>query len=276
MFVGDAGMISAENKRVLALGGGRYILAAPMRRNDAVTAAVLKRAGRYKVLGPNLRIKEVWSPDKDAGARRQRYVICHNPQEEERQRRHREGLLRQLEAELASLRPSQAGHSKRMCTLKTSRRFGPYLRETKKGALRINRGAVRQAERFDGKWVVTSNDDTLTAQDLTLGYKQLLRVEAAWRDMKGGLQMRPVHHHVPHRIHAHIRLCVLALLLERMAEHACGDTWRNIRDDLNQIKVGVLSGPDGQVVQATTPRVAARKRLEKLEIQPPPPVLAVR
>ena len=92
--------------------------------------------------------------------------------------------------------------------------------------------------------------------------------------MKSGLRMRPVHHRVPHRIHAHVRLCVLALLIERMAEILCDDTWRNIRDDLNQVKVGILDGPDGRFVQVTKPRDGARKRLEQLDIQPPPQVLS--
>jgi hypothetical protein len=40
-----------------------------------------------------------------------------------------------------------------------------------------------------------------------------------------------------HRIHAHVALSVLALLLERVIEQACGDTWRNIRADLERIKL---------------------------------------
>ena len=50
--------------------------------------------------------------------------------------------------------------------------------------------------------------------------------------MKSGLKMCPVLHRAPHRIHAHIAITVLALLLKRTIEHACQDTWRNIRDDL--------------------------------------------
>ena len=68
-----------------------------------------------------------------------------------------------------------------------------------------------------------SNDDTLTAEDMALGYKQQQRVEEAWRTMKSGLKMRPVFHWAPHRIHAHIAITVLALLLERTIEHACQD-----------------------------------------------------
>ena len=39
----------------------------------------------------------------------------------------------------------------------------------------------------------------------------------------------------------------VADLLERMAERACGDTWRNIRDDLKQIQLVQLSGPNGRL-----------------------------
>ncbi len=49
---------------------------------------------------------------------------------------------------------------------------------------------------------------------------------------------------VARRIRAHIALSVIALLLERLAEHACGDTWRNIRDDLRQIKLIQLLWPN--------------------------------
>ena len=68
-------------------------------------------------------------------------------------------------------------------------------------------------------------------------------------------------------------LTVLALLLERVAEHACGDTWRNIRDDLKQIKLAQLSSPNGTVWQVTEPRPEARNRLKSLKIKNPPEVL---
>ena len=64
-----------------------------------------------------------------------------------------------------------------------------------------------------GKFLVHGNDATLSAQDMALGYKQMLRVEQAWHDIKGTLDMRPVFHLAPHRIHAHVAITVLSLLL---------------------------------------------------------------
>jgi transposase len=271
VFVGDAGMNSEENRRTLALGGGKYILAAKMRAGDEVTNDVLTRAGRYHEVAGNLRIKQVVVGD---GERRNRYVVCHNPDEEERQRKHRERLLEQLQQELDTLKPGATGHSKRMCELLTSRRYGRYLREVN-GTLVIDRQAVAKAAHFDGKWVITSNDDTLTPEDLALGYKQLMRVEECWRQLKSGLRMRPVFHWRPWRISAHVTISVLALLLERIVEIRTGQTWRNVRDELQALKVVEYDRAEYRIRQATELRLNTSALLVKLKIPPPGRLLSV-
>jgi hypothetical protein len=85
--------------------------------------------------------------------------------------------------------------------------------------------------------------------------------------------MRPVYHSAVHRFHAHVALTVLALLLKRVADQACADTSRNIRDHLKQIKLAQLSSPHGSVWQATEPGPAASKRLKSLRIPEPSSLL---
>ena len=273
VFVGDAGMVSEKNLKRLARGGGKYIVCMPVHPGGEVATQVVNRPGRYQEVSENLRVKEVTVGD---GERRRRYVVCHNPQEAQRQRLHRETVLEHLSAELDSLR-HQSGktHTKRVCELRASGRYGRYLRLTRTGKPAIDRARVKALARLDGKFVVHSNDDTLSAEDMALGYKQLQRVEEAWRTLKSGLKLRPVFHWAPHRIHAHVALTVFALLLERVAEHACGDTWRNIRDDLRQIKLAQLLSPNGAVWQVTEPAENAAKRLKFLQINKPPPLLHV-
>jgi Transposase DDE domain len=271
VLVGDAGRVSQDNLKRLSESGGKYIVCMPMRRGDEVTTEVLQRPGRFQQVAENLRVKEVVGGE---GERRRRYVVCHNPQEERRQRAHRRQVLSELAAELASLKEVQGeSHSKRVCQLRASRRYGRYLRLTKGGLLRIDAAKRRVEEQLDGKFVVHSNDDSLTPADLALGYKQLQRVEEAWRTLKSGLRLRPVYHWAVHRIHAHVALSVLALLLERVIEQACGDTWRNIRADLEQIKLAQLLSPHGEVWQVTKPSPEAAKHLQCLEMKHPPAVL---
>jgi Transposase DDE domain len=271
VFVGDAGMVSAANLRALAAGGGKYILCMPVKAGNEISEEVLSRPGRYRTVAANLEVKEVVLGD---GERRRRYVVCYNAEEAKRQRAHRDQVVAELEAVLPELRTAGT-HSKRVCALRSSERYGKYLTQDRHGRLKLDPPKIRQAERLDGKFVVHSNDDTLAPEDLALGYKQLMHVERAWRLLKSGLRIRPLFHWAPHRICAHVSLTMVALLLERLAERACGDTWRNIRDDLRQIKLAQFSTPQGELWQVTEPLPAAANRLKQLGIPPPPPVLKV-
>lgn len=270
LLVGDAGMVSAANFKALAAGGGKYLMCMPMRRGDALTERVLARAGRYRTVNQRLQIKEVVIGD---GERRLRYVVCFNLEEAARQQAHRRHLLDHLQAELAAMGDAaQDVQSKRVAALRSSHRYGRYLTLGTKG-LQLDTKAIKSSEHYGGKFLVHGNDDTLSAEDMALGYKQMIRVERAWRDMKSTLDMRPVFHWAPHRIHAHVAITVLSLLLERTAEHACADTWRNVSGGLLCIQLAQLSSPHGTVWQVTDPTPDAAKCLKSLQIKPPPPVL---
>ena len=72
-------------------GGGHYIHAEKLRGTNAEAAAALARQGRYHEVAGNLRVKEVWVPAKDAGQRAERFAVCHNPEQAERDRAVRNG-----------------------------------------------------------------------------------------------------------------------------------------------------------------------------------------
>ena len=113
-------------------------------------------------------------------------------------------------------------------------------------------------------------DQTLTPEDLAAAYKQLLAVEAGWRDMKSSLRLRPVFHHREDRIRAHIQLCWLALLLIRVVENATGDTWRNIRHELDRLHLVTLATADGTVAQRSELTDGHHKILAALQLPEPP------
>lgn len=265
IFVADAGMVSEKNLAELRRGGGRYIVAMPWRKGTEVVKDVVSRPGRFQKIKDNLEVKEVRVKDR-------RYVVCFNPQEAERQRRHRKELLEELEEQIRGLKE----HPKRACQMVSSRRFGPYLRRLKTGELRMNQAAIHERERHDGMWVIHSNDDDLSAEDLALAYKQLVRVEEAWRTMKSTIEIQPVFHRLSHRIRAHVFLCVLALLLERVLEKACDSTWPRIREELRSIKIGQLLAPQGTVFQTTPGTPKARNILNTMKINPLPAVLSAK
>jgi hypothetical protein len=270
LFVGDAGLYSKANLAELAKGAGRYILAAPIGRVREIRDEVLSHPGRYADVTPTLRAKEVVLGE---GERRRRYVLCLNEEEADRQRRHRAEVLKLLEAELASLGED---HPKAACRLIASRRFGPYLSRDEHGRPHLDKEKVRRAEQLDGKFVLTSNDDTLSVADVALGYKGMWVIESCFRKMKTtGLAVRPMCHWMPHRITAHVKLCVLALMIQRTAEIATGLPWGRLAGILERLKAVRYTSEGRTFVQATTVGPDLADVLEKLDVPAPKTILAV-
>ncbi len=276
VWVADRGFDSAANRANLTRGGGHYIHAEKLRHTNAEATAALARAGRYKTVADNLRVKEVavapgGDGDGDQGARAQRFVVCHNPEQATRDAAVRERLVAHLTELTAG---SDSWTARRRDELVGSLKGKPglrrYLRRTKSGLLRIDHTVVKDEAHLDGKWLLRTSDVTLTAEDLAAAYKQLLHVERGWRDLKGALGLRPVFHYREDRIRGHVQLCWLALLLIRVIENATGDTWRNTRHELDRMHLVTLATPDGQVAQRSATTPGQKAILAALELPEPP------
>lgn len=265
VWVADRGFTSAENRRYLQRAGGNYIVGEKLRGGTVEADAALGRAGRYHQVAGNLEVKEVVIDD---GAMRDRFVICRNPDQAMRDQAVRDNLLAQLaDAIDGSDRLTNTARAELAGSLPAGLRR--FLRTTPAGLLRVDRAAVRAEERLDGKFLLRTSDPTLTAEDIALGYKQLLEVERGWRDMKSTLELRPVFHRLEHRIRAHVVLCWLALLLIRVAETATGDTWRNLRHELDRMHLGTFTGPAGAVRRRTTTTTGQAAILRALDLPEP-------
>ncbi|MGH2779862.1 MAG: IS1634 family transposase [Thermoleophilaceae bacterium] len=268
VWVADRGFSSERNRRYLQRAGGHYILGEKLRSDSKEARAALARQGRYHEIAGNLRVKEVVIDD---GVMRDRFVVCHNPLEAERDRSVREQILAQLEEAIAGSDTLPAARRADLaCRLDAKPGYRRFLRKTTGGLLRIDRAAVAAEERLDGKFLLRTSDPTLSAEDVALGYKQLLEVERAWRDLKTSLELRPVYHRKEERIRAHVLLCWLALLLVRIAENATGETWRNLRNELERMHLGTFTGPAGTSHQRTELTPGQKEILRALELPEPP------
>jgi len=268
VWVVDSGFSSVENLRYLRRAGGHYIAGMKLRSGTAEARLALQRQGRYHVVADNIAVKQVIVGDGEA---RQRFVVARNPREAERDRQRRERTLARLEAELAALEQVRGtAHEKAACKLRAHRSMGRYLRQTKTGRLLIDRAKVRDEARLDGKYLITTSDDTLTPEDVALGYKNLLEAERGFKDLKGPLLLRPVFHRREDRIRAHVLICFLALVVIRVAELRTGQTWRTIGDQLMTIKQGHFRSPDGEFTQRTELTADQRHLLKLLGVAEPP------
>jgi len=132
------------------------------------------------------------------------------------------------------------------------------------------------AKKLDGSYVLKTDRQDLTADEIWRTYILLTRVEDAFRDMKSPLMERPIFHHLKNRTQTHIFLCVLAYHLLTAMEHrflqaGMHTSWWTIRQQLSthQVATIVLRTADGRVLKirkATTPEPEHRKIYATLRI----------
>jgi Transposase DDE domain len=268
VWVADRGFASAANRRYLRRGDHHYIIGERLRAGSAEAKAALSRQGRYAEVAGNLRVKEVNISEAE------RFVICHNPEAAERDQAVRERLLAQLTETIAgSDKLSATKRAELHGVISTKPGLNRYLRVTPGGLLRVDQAAVKAEANLDGKYLLRSSDPRLSAEDIALGYKQLLQVERAWRDLKQVIDLRPVYHRLEERIRAHVLLCWLALLLVRIVETTTGATWPTLAAELHRLQVITFTGPDGTFRQRTELTKPQRDIYAKLGLDPPAKII---
>jgi transposase len=112
------------------------------------------------------------------------------------------------------------------------------------------------AEKLDGSYILRTDRQDLTADEIWRTYMLLTRVEAAFRSMKSPLMERPIFHHLKRRTQTHIFLCVLAYHLlaaieKRFLDQGIHTSWWSIRQQLSthQVATIVLPTPNGMVLR---------------------------
>jgi len=277
----DRGFSSDENLRYLTRAGGHWIAGERMRDGSPDAQAALCRPGRYQTVRDNLRVKEVRVGDGDAA---KRFVVCHNPAEADRDKQTRDDTITRLQAELDRIAAARAkttsakataAHHRAECALRDHVTLGRYVRQTTTGRLLIDRAKIKAEQRLDGKYLLSTSDPDLSAEDVALGYKNLLEAKRGFRDLKSTIELRPVFHRLEHRIRAHILLSWLALLLIRVAERQTGQTWRRIALDMQRLHQVTLTGPTGTLAQTTRLTDAQRQILAATGVAAPPRITAL-
>ena len=214
ILVADRGMVSEKLLGEIEEARLEYIVGVRMRKLKAAQE-VLSRPGRYRKVAANLWVKEAIHQGV-------RYVVCFNPEEKERDRQTREQAVARLKERL------EAGKVKQLIGNSAYRRF-LKLDGTR---VSIDEQALRQEARYDGKYVLRTNC-SLSPEEVAESYKSLWQVERAFRELKSGLDLRPIYHWTEKRIRGHVMVCFLALVLEMALRRKIKELGEEVRyDDL--------------------------------------------
>lgn len=155
-------------------------------------------------------------------------------------------------------------------------------------SFRLNRQKLRAVRRREGRYLLRTNLCGRDPEDLWQFYIQLTEIEAAFKNLKDDLQLRPIYHQLEHRIEAHIFVAFMAYCLHitlraRLKPLAEGLTSRAVLDKFAGIQMLDVHLPttDGRTLilsRYTEPNPDQRLLVERLNLtlpaQPPPRITA--
>lgn len=275
IFVEDTGFNSEKNRRILRGAGSHYIIGEKMRLGrNADAHAALGQKGKYTTLENGLEIKDMLFDADSVTCRR--FILIRNPEEAKRDKLKRDDIVAEAERRIEALKQEkQEQHSKKTCALRSHEVFGKYIKQSKTGVLSIDRAKIRKEEHFDGKYLISTSDLKLSAEDVVMGYKQLAAIERVFRDLKHLIDIRPVYHRKEDRIRSHVLLCWLALLMIRVAEQETKMTWFQMKKIFNSLHLGTLKTPQGTIRQSSELTVEMKSLFTTLKLDKPNKVLQI-
>jgi transposase len=218
------------------------------------------------------------------------YILCISEGREEKDRairvKHEERLIADLQGlkarvEKGQLKKSEKIHEAIGRLKERYPRVARYYRmeydpEQKRVSWQEDAEKKAIAAKLDGSYVLKTDRQDLTADEIWRTYILLTRVESAFRSMKSPLMERPIFHHLKNRTQTHIFLCVLAYHLlvaieKRFLDKGIHTSWWTIRQELSthQVVTVVLPTADRRVLKirkAGSPEPVHREIYETLRI----------
>lgn len=208
------------------------VSAVPLRSSKFADEHLLSKAGRWAKhpFKEGFTVRSVLvAVEESPSGRAELWVATRNEAEAGRQRRLLDKEVRRVQEALAD-DPHIDGHGRPVCALLSN---GKRRRLIKIGArgnrFVLDHDRIRVERRRAGVHVVRSTLTDLGVEATLGAYQAQYGIEDQFRTYKGPLKLRPMHHRAARRIHAHVLVCSMALMVLRELERRTGRTFDDIR-----------------------------------------------
>lgn len=264
VWVGDRGMTSSANLSSVRKAGLHYVVGTRLRTDETLRAAIARDDAEYVDVAEGLMAKEI----RIEGTR---HVVCFSPASAERDLKLRTAALERLGSVLE--RVNRGGNAAEITENGFYRRLATKRRD---GTFALDKNKLEREAQCDGTFVLEVSDPSMDAARAALAYKGLLRVEKAFHGLKNTVDVRPVFHRLDRRIRAHVTLCMLAYLLERIVEVKAKTSFEQARRHLARLRAVELHFEGQTVWETSQPSPEIRNLLRAIHVEAPPRVLAGR
>jgi transposase len=203
VMVGDRGMMSSDNLRVLEAHGLQYIIGASLRKQPPELRRHILDAKGYQLTDVEGDVH--WINEFAMGNGR-RLIGCFNSRRARKDMADRNSLLEKITKKLNKKSKSPVKK------LISNRGYLKFTDTEGSATASIAEDKVARDAQWDGMYGVITNS-TMPPSQLLSRYRRLWTVEEAFRITKHDLAMRPIFHFKPERIEAHVSICYVAYAL---------------------------------------------------------------
>jgi transposase len=235
VFVGDRGMVTTDNIDLLRSREQGYVVGLNRRRRPEVLRYVKRATGPWldcpagiaaseKAEVPRTQVQEVES-DKPGV----RVFVVHSDERLAYERAEREKAMARVGAALESLArrvntgklkvPEKIGAAAaRALACNHGYRYYDWKLEDGRFTYFDHPTNLQQEKSLEGKYLIQTEEQNLSALEAVAVYKELSEVERAFARLKDVIEMRPIFHQKASRVQAHVFVASLAFLLDRAME----------------------------------------------------------
>ena len=229
IWVLDRGIVSEENLEAIRQRGGQYLVGTPRSQMKQFETELLNKEG-WNQVRPEVEVKKVAMPQGE-----ETYILCRTAGRREKEKAIRGRFSSSMEKALKGLEKTIATGRLRDRN-KMERRLGKIqarhpqvndlydvnLRETAEGvrlSWQMKQDREQWRESREGAYLLRTNLQAETAEELWTKYMQLTEAEAAFRSLKSELSIRPLFHQKEPRVKAHVLVAFLGYALRVTLKH---------------------------------------------------------
>jgi transposase len=228
IWVFDRGIVSEEHLQAIGKRGGQYLVGTPRSQMKQFAAELLK--DDWTRVRPAVEVKQVAVPQGE-----ETYLLCRTDGRKEKEKAIRKRFSTRMELALQRLQKTiatgrlkdrhkmerrlgkiQARHSQ------VNDLFAVALRDTPEGVRlfwEIQKERQTWRDLREGAYMLRTNLQAESAQELWSQYMQLTEAEASFRALKSELSIRPLFHQKEPRVKAHVMVAFLGYALWVTLKH---------------------------------------------------------
>lgn len=265
VFVGDRGMLTEKNIEAIVALNQKFVMAIPRAWTKKYLKDIDINENEMEEMKENLFAK--FLPQVNG----QRFLLCLNTEKRTDDTAFRNHGLQAINEELKLLNASLGTSNKKIKTRdEAMKKVGAILKKNKCGkyfevktidsitnplgfelAYQIDQNKVASDQRLDGTFVIQTNDQQCEGKRLIEIYKNLNKVETAFRIIKNDLDIRPMYHWKESRVKGHVYVCVLAYFIMIAIEYIAHQknvklSARKILGQLSSVMLIQILLPNGQ------------------------------